>query len=58
MLFTICSLPGHALTVLCGAGREGFVEAVDKVDAIDNRLEKKHKIVPKKNLSEELSDER
>ena len=44
----------RACTVLCGAGREvsgeGFEEAVDQVDAIDNRLEKKHKIVPKKGL--------
>ena len=45
---------------MCGAGREGFVEAVDQVDAIDNRLEKKYKIAPKKGLigPEELIDER
>ena len=44
----------RACTVLCGAGKEGggegFEEAVDQVDAIDNRIEKKHKIVPKKGL--------
>jgi hypothetical protein len=38
-------------TILCGGtGREGvdrFEEAVNQVDSIDNRLEKKHKIVPK-----------
>ena len=50
MLVTSCSLPGRVLLVWVGreGDGEGLEEAVDQVDATDNRLEKKHKIVPKK----------
>jgi hypothetical protein len=44
LLVTICSCKGFYCLLW---GGEGFEEPVDQVDAIDNRLEKKHKIVPK-----------